>query len=153
MKNLFLNFKTRVVVSLVFLLAIVSLLSCEKSKQLDGTSWNCNKLESISYEYQDPYTGKDVTAKIDIAFVTLAFGKENADIAAQTFHTGFFGTSSQMIRGKATYTYEKGKIVLNIDWKMASEFLVEKWEGTVDTKKSTLTLNNVFNQTATFTKM
>jgi hypothetical protein len=122
MKSLFLNFKTRVVVSLVFLLAIVSLLSCEKSKQLDGTSWNCNKLESISYEYQDPYTGKDVTAKIDIAFVKLTFGKEDADIAVQTFQKRSFGSTPVMVRGKAAYTHEKEKIVLSIDWDTATMF-------------------------------
>jgi len=154
---MFLKFKTKFVVILVFgLFAAATLLSCDKAGQFEGTTWSCNNLDVLAIETFNPITEEPITLYYKVTMLTISFHKENADITARLSlenPTPYFPDNT-IGRGTASYTYEKGEMRLNVNWSDGSMYLLDngKWEGTADVKKSTMTLNKVFQQTATFTK-
>ena len=156
MKNIVLEIgKEWAVILVLGLFTAIILQSCGKTGKFEDTVWECNNLETVAIETIDPYTGSMVTLNYK-AKVEISFNEEDADVVARISLVNpipWFPDNT-VGRGKAAYTYENGKMALEVEWNDPTIYLIDdgKWEGTADVKKSTMTLNNVFTQTATFTK-
>ena len=125
------------------LFTLTTLHSCDKSKKLDGTTWEgeCG--------FDDPTEG-NITHE---GTVSISFTSENADIIAKfkVKDTYYGGTENETHKGTATYTCEKNNISIKIKWDGEMYGLDDgKWNGTFD--ETIITLKNVFGETVKFKK-
>ena len=153
MRSIFLNSKATVAIILVIsLFVLTNLQSCDKAKQFEGTTWESSSFK-VSEELYNPWEDEFITVEYTIT-VTISFNKDDANVVARASFIDpntDFPTNSTVI-GTAKYTYKKKDMSVNVTWNVASVYGIDNgnWKGTVN--NTTMTLNNVFNQTVTFTK-
>ena len=150
MKKIFSKSKTAFAIILgVGLLAVAALHSCDKAKQFEGTTWNCNSFDfPITYNY-----GEEDTISVNIqTTITISFRKKDADIVARLLVANPWTQIpfNRYAKGTATYLYDKGKMSLEVLWNTENMIDDGIWTGTAD--KKTMTLNNVFGKSIKFTK-
>ena len=153
MKNIFSTTKTTFAIILAFGLSVVATLhSCNKAQHLESTEWESSSF-SVSAKEFIPWEVDSVTVEYTVT-ITVSFRKKEADIrVCRSFinpWTDILGNNYD--KGTATYTYDKGKISLNVKWNSdnINRFDDGMWNGNAG--KSTMTLNDVFRQAVVFKK-
>jgi len=138
------NIKFRTILALV-LFTLLSLQSCDKAKQLEGTTWEGDCDFTVD-RWDEKYDGT----------ITISFAADDADVVAKfkVKDTYYGDTYTENHKATATYTCEKDVVTLRIKWKTGESFIDDiddgKWSGTFD--KTTMTLKNVFGETVRFKK-
>ena len=135
------------------LFALTSLQSCNKEKQFEGTSWESSSF-NISETYFDFWLEELVTVNYKMT-VNVSFNKNNdADIIVKLSYIDPRTElpANNVITGRATYSYEKKEMVINVKWTAENMYSIDggHWTGTVS--GTSMALKNVFNQNLTFTK-
>ena len=149
---MFLKTRRTVVVLAFSLFAVMALHSCNKPPQLEGTKWDGSF--EVTEEFYNPYEQKMDTINSNVT-LTISFHKKDAYVTARIATTNPFSKEPMTLfkSGTATdYTYEKGKVSLEIEWKDESMKAMDdgKWTGTVE--KKTMTLENSSARKVIFTK-
>jgi len=162
----------KILVMALSLFVLLSFNSCDKAKQLEGTSWD-GKIE-LKFSDSDEYEGTSYRWEIvEKGDISISFAGDDADIVVKMkgtiqswsrywdYYWGEwvedYDTESfiETYKGTATYSCEKDKITFSsIKWKDDLDELLDdldgKWSGTFD--GTTMTLKNVFGETVKFTK-
>jgi len=153
MENMFLKSRITVVVLLAFsMFAVMGLHSCNKPPQIKDTKWEGSFVVTID-DY-NPHEQEIVPNDYNV-ILTISFREKYANITARVSFFNFYLKEPMTLFRSGTaqnYTYEKGKISLEIEWKdeMMKQFDDGKWNGTVE--KKTMTLENSSARIVTFTK-
>ena len=135
-----------VVILIGFTLTIFQ--SCDKAKELDGTSWE-GEFHFYDNDYEDSYD-YDVT-------INISFTEDNVDIVAKLKSIEF---GNENYKASGTFRCERKNITIDIkrwwggrmpehnDW--VEDVGGRKWSGTFNEK--TMTLRNVFRETVILKK-
>ena len=140
----------REVILVISLLVFTCFYSCDKTKQLEGTTWEGNCQFDDPYDKYVHYNGR----------ITLCFAGNQTDVTAifEASDDSYKddGTWKVNYKGSANYTFENRNITIKINWKGHST----EWEDYIDkgkwmgkANKTEMTLNDVFNQTIVFKKV
>jgi hypothetical protein len=130
------HLKSKLWAMIFCLIASASFNSCDKAKQLEGTTW-----EGDCDFYSNYYGRHDGT-------VSIYFTTTDADIRADFKNDG----DKVICKGTANYSCDKDQISIRIRWKddWIDDIDDGRWTGKVE--KNTMTLRNVFGETVRFKK-
>jgi hypothetical protein len=129
MKNLYK--RTKLIIILIFSLLVVGLTSCDKAKQLDGTTWEGG-------------------TKIDLTNLKVSIEFEYGEATIYGKASGYL---NRTFKGVATYSCKKNDITLDIRWldNWVNSYDEGIWKGTI--KGKTMILRNVYGETVEFTRL
>jgi len=132
-------------------LLVMVATSCNKPSKLEGTKWEGDWVKVG--EYYNSVKQKLDTVEINVT-LTISFSTKDAYASARVLTVDYSGKPATLFRSETAhdYTYEKGKVSLEIEWKdvLMKSLDDGKWTGTAE--KKAMTLKNASGRTVTFTK-